>query len=111
MDTNGDAKKRRFVVGRAVPQGSTLNLSLYNLFMHEFAERVRAGSRKVAVVPAAVFADEVLTTANSPTGLQKLLTYLSSDRHITWNSKAWISEVLLSTETRRHILILSGSPL
>ncbi len=99
--------------GEAFPQRSSLSPILYNLFMHAFAERVRAVPRKVtiqqknAVVPPVLvlFVDDVLLTANSSTTLQKLLDICSKWPNITWNRKAGISEVLLSAETR-HIFLL-----
>ncbi len=65
--------------------------SLYNIFMDEFAERLKGVSREVADVPAVLFADDVLLTAKSATGLQELLDIASKwgeDRQMKWNVNA-----------------------
>ncbi len=83
-------KNSGFVLDRSVPQGSPLSPSLYNLFMDEFGEMVSAIPRYVADFPAELFADGVLVTAKTSTGLQALLDIASkwtNDRRMIWNTK------------------------
>ncbi len=111
ISTLGDTQERWFVVDRGVPQGSPLSPSLYNIFMDEFAERLNGVSREVADVPAVLFADDVLLTAKSATGLQELLDIASKwgeDRQMKWNVNAGKSEVLESEETKHRTFLLAG---
>ncbi len=77
ISTLGDTKERWFVVDRGVPQGFPLSPNLYNIFMDEFAERLNEVSREVVDVPEVLFADDVLLTAKSASGLQELLEIAS----------------------------------
>ncbi len=73
----------------------------------EFAERVSAIPREVADVPAVLFADDVLLTAKTSTGLQTLLDIASkwaNDRQMAWNTKKGKREVLQSRATRHQTL-------
>ncbi len=72
--------------------------------MDEFAERLNGVSREVADVPEVLFADDVLLTAKSATGLQELLDIASKwgeDQQMKWNVNAGKSEVLESEETKK----------
>ncbi len=72
--------------------------------MVEFAERLSGASREVADVPAVLFTDGALLTANFASGLQKLLDVASKwgdDRQMKWNVNAEKSEVLESGEAKK----------
>ncbi len=89
ISTIGDEQEEWTLVDRGVPQGSPLSPSLYNLFMDEFAERISKVPRNVADVPGVLFADDVLLSAKSTSGLQSLLDIASkwgNDFQMRWNT-------------------------
>ncbi len=61
--------------GQRCPLGITAQPKLIQPVMDESAERLRTTHSYVADVPAVLFADDVLITAKSPTGLQTLLRF------------------------------------
>ncbi len=88
----------------------TLLHMLYNLFMDEFAERVSAIPAHMSDIPAVLFADDVLLSAKSPEGLQRLMdvsTNWAKERGMTWSTEKDKSEILESEETRGNTFKLA----
>ncbi len=100
--TIGYLERKWFVIDRGVPQVSLTSPSLYNLFMDKFAERLSEVPRDVADIPVVLLAYDVLLTADSTKGLQKLLeiaTNWGEDRQMKWNVNPGKNEVVESEDT------------
>ncbi len=82
--------------------------------MDDFAERISKVLRNVADVPGVLFADGMLLSAKSTSGLQCLLDIASkwgNDFQMRWNTKPGKSEVLLTQETEQWPFMLAEKPL